>query len=76
MELADELEPCTAPSPTVLPGSIDPSSRGQTSTLPRAMTVVKRGEKDFKTRQNRGGVYRGKFAAGEKMGQRKICFTL
>ena len=27
---------------------------------------VHRGEKDFQTQQNQGGVYRGKFAAGEK----------
>ena len=51
---------------TVPPRSIDPSSRGQTSSLPRARPRVHRGEKDFYTRQNRGVVYRGKFAAGEK----------
>jgi len=30
------------------------------------MTTVNHSEKDFQTRQNQGGVYRGKFAAGEK----------
>ena len=50
---------------TVLPGSIDLSIRRQTSTLPRAMTVVHHGEKNFLTWQNGGGDNRGKFAAGE-----------